>query len=286
MSATTTDRPLELRDVPGPSALGGGVRRAFELLLVIAVNDFKKTYLDTALGYLWSLARPLLTFAVLLAVFTHVFHFNQKVHNYPAFLLFNVVLFGFFSEATTVAVGSIVGHEAVVRKTQFPRLVIPLAVVFTALFNLGLNLVVAFVFILALGDSPTWTWLLLPVILSLLFVFTTAVAMIVSALYPRYRDVSLIWSVLSLALFYATPVLYPLSLVSSSFFRNLIALNPLTPILTLAQRWITEPATPWPGSDAMGGPVRLAISLLIYVAVCAFAVWIFRREAPRIAEEL
>ena len=163
---------------------------------------------------------------------------------------------------------------------------IPLAVVFTALFNLGLNLVVAFVFILALGDSPSWTWLLLPVILVLLFAFTTAVSMIVSALYPRFRDVSLIWSVLSLALFYATPVLYPLSLVSSSVFRNLIALNPLTPILTLAQRWITEPSTPWPGSAAMGGPVRLAISVLIYAVVCAFAVWIFRREAPRIAEEL
>lgn len=285
MSAVGNQR-LELREVPGPSALGGGTRRAFELLYVIAVNDFKKTYFGTVLGYLWSLARPLLTFAVLLAVFTHVFHFNQKVPHYPAFLLFNVVLFGFFSEATTVAVGSIVGHEAVVRKTQFPRLVIPLSVVFTALFNMALNLVVAFVFILALGVSPAWTWLLLPVILVLLLVFTTAVAMIVSALYPRFRDVSLIWSVLSLALFYATPVLYPLSLVSSSFFRNVIALNPLTPVFTLAQRWITEPSAPWPGSAALGGPARLAVAVAIYAVVCAFAVWIFRREAPRIAEEL
>jgi ABC-2 type transport system permease protein len=284
--STAPDQALELKEVPGPSALGGGARRAFELLYVIAVNDFKKTYFGTVLGYLWSLARPLLTFAVLLAVFTRVFHFGHTVPHYPAFLLFNIVLFGFFSEASTVSVGSIVGHEAVVRKTQFPRLVIPLAVVFTALFNLMLNLVVAFVFILALGVSPAWTWLLLPVILVALFAFTTAVAMILSALYPRYRDVSLIWSVLSLALFYATPVLYPLSFVSSSFFRNLIALNPLTPILTLAQRWITEPSTPWPGTAALGGPVRLAISLLIYAAVCVFAVWIFRREAPRIAEEL
>ncbi len=141
-------------------------------------------------------------------------------------------------------------------------------------------------FILALGVPPAWTWLLLPVVLVLLLVFTTAVAMIVSALYPRFRDVSLIWSVLSLALFYATPVLYPLSLVSSSFFRNVIALNPLTPVFTLAQRWITEPSTPWPGSAALGGPARLAVAVAIYVAVCAFAVWIFRREAPRIAEEL
>ena len=68
-------------------------------------------------------------FAVLLAVFTHVFHFASKVAHYPVFLLFNIVLFGFFQEATMMAVGSIVGHEAIVRKTQFPRLVIPLAVV-------------------------------------------------------------------------------------------------------------------------------------------------------------
>jgi ABC-2 type transport system permease protein len=281
-----TEQALELREVPGPSALGGGTRRAFELLYVIAVNDFKKTYFGTALGYLWSVARPLLTFGVLLAVFTHVFHFAAKVPHYPVFLLFNVVLFGFFQEATMIAVGSIVGHEAVVRKTQFPRLVIPLAVVFTTLFNLMLNLVVAFVFVLAFGISPSWTWFGLIVVLLLLFVFTTAVSMIVSALYPRFRDVSLIWSVLALALFYATPVLYPLSLVSSSFLRNVIALNPLTPLLTLAQKWITEPSGPWPGSAAMGGPVRLAVSLAIYAAVCVLAVWIFRREAPRIAEEL
>ena len=283
--SVTGDQTLELREVPGPSAMGGGRRRAFELLIEIAVNDFKKTYFGTALGYLWSVARPLLTFAVLLAVFTHVFHFAHTVHNYPAFLLFNVVLFGFFQEATMIAVSSIVGHEAVVRKTQFPRLVIPLAVVCTTLFNLGLNLVVAFVFIIVLGVSPTWTWLLLPVILVPLFVFTTAVSMIVSAMYPRFRDVGIIWNVLALALFYGTPVLYPIYVVSHNL-RDLIALNPLAPVFDVAQRWITEPSTAWPWQAVMGGPIRLAISVLIYVAVCGLAVWVFRREAPRIAEEL
>ena len=126
MSATTTDRRLELRDVPGPSALGGGARRAFELLYVIAVNDFKKTYLDTALGYVWSLARPLMLFGVLLAVFTRLVRFSG-VHHYAELLLMNIVLFGFFQEATNTAVGSVLSQEAVVRKTQFPRLVIPLA---------------------------------------------------------------------------------------------------------------------------------------------------------------
>ena len=284
MSAIT-EESIELREVPGPSALGGGVRRTLELLYLIAVNDFKKTYFGTVLGYLWSLARPLLMFAVLLAVFTHVFHFASKVPNYPVFLLFDIVLFSFFQEATLGAVGSIVAHEAVVRKTQFPRLVIPLAVVVTALFNLALNLVVAFVFVLAFGISPAASWLGLIVVLALLSLLASAVAMIVSALYPRYRDVAIIWTALSTALFYATPVLYPLTAVSPAF-RDLIACNPLAPIFALAQRWITDPGMPLPGSAALGGPARLAVATALYLAICAFAVWIFRREAPRIAEAL
>ncbi len=280
-----SDETLELREVAGPSALGGGRRRAFELLYLIAVNDFKKTYFGTVLGYVWSIARPLMMFAVLLVVFSHIFHLASNVPHYADFLLFDIVLFGFFQESTVMAVGSIVGHEAVVRKTQFPRLVIPLSVVFTSMFNLALNMVVAFVFILFGDVSPRWTWLLLIPILLALFVITTAVSMIVSALYPRFRDVGIIWTVFSTALFYATPVLYPVSAVHANL-RNVIALNPLAPIFDLAQKWITNPATPWPTAHSMGGPWRLAVAVTIYIVVCALAVWIFRREAPRIAEEL
>ena len=277
---------LELREVPGPSALGGGTRRALELLYVIAVTDFKRAYFGTALGYVWSVARPLLTFAVLLEVFTKVFHFASKVHHYPVFLLFDVVLFGFFQEATLGAVGSIVGKESIVRKTQFPRLVIPMAVVLTTVFNFALNLVVAFIFVLAFGISPAPAWLLIIPVLLAIFVFTSAVSMILSALYPRFRDVGIIWTVFSTALFYATPVLYPISAPISPHLREVIALNPLAPLFDLAQRAITNPQGPWPGSAATGGPVRLAVAIALYVVVCAAAVVIFRREAPRIAEEL
>jgi ABC-2 type transport system permease protein len=283
---TVADRPAPtLREVPGPSALGGGNRRAFELLLVIAINDFKRTYHGTALGYLWSIARPLLQFAVLLLVFTHVFHFSHRVAHYPVFLLFDIVFFSFFSEATSMSVSAIVQHESVIRKTQFPRLVIPLAVVFTSLFNLALNLIVAFVFVLASGISPSLSWFGLIPVLLLMVVLTVAVSMIVSALYPRYRDVSIIWAVVAMALFYATPVLYPVSVVSHNF-RNLIALNPLAPIMDLVQRWITQPSTPWPWAAQQGGPIRLIVAMSLFLVVGVLGVWIFRREAPRIAEQL
>ncbi len=273
-----------LREVPGPSALGGGRRRSLELLYLIAVTDFKKHYFGTVLGYAWSIARPLMLFGVLLAVFTQVFRIGSGVPHYSVLLLFNIVLFGFFQEATGAAVTSIVGQEGVVRKTQFPRLVIPLAVVLTSLFNLGLNLVAVLVFLLAFGVTPMWTWLGFPIILALLIGFTTAVSMIVSALFPRFRDMAIIWTVASTVLFYASPVLYPLDKVPGTL-RDVLLLNPLSPLLELARRWIVDPTAPGPAAAA-GGYVALLAPIAVYVVICVLAAWVFRREAPRIAEEL
>jgi ABC-2 type transport system permease protein len=279
-----SDAPVELRDVPGPSALGGGWRRAGELLYLIAAIDFKKHYFGTALGYLWSIARPLLLFGVLLAVFTQIFRVGSEVPHYPVLLLLNIVLFSFFQEATGVAVTSIAAQEGVVRKTQFPRLVIPLAVVLTSLFNLGLNLVVVLVFVLASGVTPMWTWLLTPLVLVALIVITTAVSMLVSSLYPRFRDLAIIWTVLSTVLFYGSPVLYPLEKVPGTL-RDIVMLNPLASLLELARKWIIDPQAPGPAALA-GGWWRLLPALAIFVVTCVLAAWVFNREAPRIAEEL
>jgi ABC-2 type transport system permease protein len=284
----STSEQVELKDVTGPSMLSGGWRRTWELCALMSVTDFKRNYFGTVLGYVWSLARPLMLFAVLVEVFTHIFRLGHTVPHYPVFLLLNIVLFGFFQESTITAVGSVVGSEGIVRKTQFPRLAIPLAVVLTAFYNLALNLVVVFVFILAFGVSPMWTWLLLPVLVAILFVFALGVSMFLSSLYPRFRDLSILWSVFVTALFYATPLLYPINRVraTSQTLSKLIAVNPLAPVFELANRWIINPRAPWPGSAAAGGPVALVISVALFVLVCGLGVWVFRREAPRIAEEL
>ena len=276
---------LELRDVRGPSALGGGWRRSFDLLYLIAATEFKKTYFGTVLGYLWSLARPLLLFGVLLAVFTQIFRLGSQVPNYPVLLLFNIVLFSFFQEATIGAVSSIVGQESVVRKTQFPRLVIPLAVVLTSLFNLGLNLVIVFAFVLAWGIDPHWSWLGFPLVLVALMVLTAAVSMLVSSLYPRFRDTAIIWTVVATVLFYGSPVLYPLEVVHSEAMHDILMLNPLTPLLELARKWVIDPTAPGPVDAAGGWGLPLAAAA-IYVGICVLSVWVFRREAPRIAEVL
>ncbi|HXR60851.1 MAG TPA: hypothetical protein VN732_05970, partial [Solirubrobacterales bacterium] len=132
MSAETGRTLMPLREVRGPSALGGGARRFFDLLWLMSVTEFKRVYFGTVLGYVWSLVRPLALFAVLLFVFTKVFKIGSaQAEHYPVLLLLGIVLFTFFQESTTDSVTSVVAQEGVVRKTQFPRLVIPLSTVLT-----------------------------------------------------------------------------------------------------------------------------------------------------------
>jgi ABC-2 type transport system permease protein len=286
MEASTAQTERVLREVHGPSALGGGPRRFFDLLWLISVTEFKRVYFGTVLGYIWSLVRPLMLFAVLLFVFTQVFKLGSDVAEfYPVLLLLGIVLFTFFSEASTSSVTSVVTQEGVVRKTQFPRLVIPLATALTGAFNLGLNLLVVLVFVLAFGVDPSWTWLLFPLALLALLVFTAAVSMALSVLYVRFRDVAIIWTVLTQILFYATPILYPIEALENDTYEHLLMINPLAPIFEQVRYWVLEPSAP-NAVEAAGGWTGLIPAALIYVAVCVFAVWIFNREAPRIAEEL
>jgi ABC-2 type transport system permease protein len=277
----------ELRDVRGPSALGGGSRRFFDLLWLTSVTEFKRVYFGTVLGYLWSLIRPLMLFGVLLFVFTQVFKVgSEHVEHYAVMLLLGIVIYTFFQESTTNAVTSVVAQEGVVRKTQFPRLVIPLSTVLTGIFNFSLNLVIVIVFLLAFGVDPTWTWLLFPLAIVFLFLLTAAVSMALSVLYVRFRDVAIIWTVVAQVLFYATPILYPVDFKESATFEHLMMVNPLAVILEQIRVWVlAEPEAPT-AVEAAGGWLGLLPAAAIFVGVCTIAVWIFNREAPRIAEDL
>ena len=140
--------------IRGPRALTDDWRRFWHLTLTIARNEFKLRFFGSILGYLWQLVRPLLLFGVLLFVFSHVAKIGGTAPHYAVALLAGIVLFTFFAEATTGAIRSVVDRENLVRKIQFPRLVIPLSVVLIAGFNFSLNLIVVFVFALAEGVTP------------------------------------------------------------------------------------------------------------------------------------
>jgi ABC-2 type transport system permease protein len=268
----------------GPSALGGDFRRFWSLTYTLAATDFKLRFFGSALGYLWTLMRPLLLFGVLYFVFTEVVRFGDGVEDYPVYLLTAIVLFSFFGEATGRGVTSLVERENLLRKVRFPRLVIPLAVSLHSLFNLGLNLIVVFVFVLASGIEPRVAWLELIPLVALLVVFATGVAMLLSALYVRYRDVQPIWEVVLQMLFYASPVIYVTTALPDSIETEAMA-NPITAILTQMRHVLIDPTAPT-AAEAIGGSIRLLIPLAIVVGALLLGTWVFMREAPRIAEDL
>ena len=286
VSAGALEVPVspEAREMKGPSAYGGGWRRFWFLTWIIGLTEYRLTYFGSVLGYLWALMRPLLTFGVLYLVFSQIVKFGDEIPNYPMLLLFDIVLFSFFQDATARAVTSVVDNEGIVRKMHFPRLVIPLSVVMTGVLNLVLSLVAVFVFLVAYGIDPTWTWLLLPFILVPLIMIASAVAMLVSSLYVRFRDVQPIWAVVSMMLFYGTPVLYAIDTVPPNAQRYVL-FNPLAMLLEQARRWIIDPSARG-AVDAIGGWKWAMIPLGIFIAVCVLAVWVFDREAPIIAERL
>jgi ABC-2 type transport system permease protein len=268
----------------GPSAVGDDLRRFVGLTTTLAVTDFKLRFFGSALGYVWTLMRPLLLFGVLYVVFTEIVRFGGDVKHYPVYLLMAIVLFTYFSETTSRGVTSLIERENLLRKVRFPRLVIPLSVALHALFNLGLNLIVVFVFVFASGIEPRLEWLQLIPLLVLLVLLSTGVTMLVSALYVRYRDVEPIWEVALQILFYASPVIYVTSTFPDSVEQEAMA-NPIAAILTQARYAIIDPDAPT-AAEAIGGTVWLLVPLSIVVGVFLLGAWVFAREAPRIAEDL
>src|SRR5215204_5700398 len=142
------------RQVRGPTALGSDPRRFLHLTATLAVTDFKLRFFGSVLGYLWQLMRPLMLFGILYVVFTEFLDFTGPEKYFGVSLLLGIVLFNFFGEATGGAVKSVLQRESLVRKVDFPRLAVPLSTVLQASFNLGLNLVVVLIFLLAQGGRP------------------------------------------------------------------------------------------------------------------------------------
>lgn len=276
MSATAT--------YSGPSALGDDLHRFASLTWTLAVTDWKLRFYGSLLGYAWTLARPFMLFGVIYVVFAEFADLGADVPHYPVYVLFAMVLFQFFSEIVGGSLSSLVSRENLLRKVRFPRLVIPMAVALTALFNLAMTLVAVFIFALASGVRPRLAWLELPLLVVLLLMLGLGIGMLLSALYVRFRDIQPIWDVTSQMLFYASPVLYVTTMIPDEFQHAFVA-NPLAAILAQMRFAVIDPQAP-PVWEAIGGAPRLLIPAAIMVSALALGWWVFRREAPRIAENL
>jgi ABC-2 type transport system permease protein len=284
VSAPAQVMPAEAR-VLGPRATSGNVRHFLSLTWALAVMEFRLRFFGSALGYAWQLLRPLLLFGVLYVVFTEFVRFNEGIKHFPAVLLTGIVMFTFLADATGAALTSVVDRENLVRKIEFPRLVVPLASVLTASFNLGLNLLAVMVFVLAIGVTPMTSWLLVPLLLATLVALALGIALLLSALFPKFRDLKPIWEVALQVIFYGSPILYAIEIVSDERIREALMLNPLGALLQQTRHWLIDPDAPGAAATA-GGVERLLIPGGILVATLVVGFWVFAREAPRIAEEL
>jgi ABC-2 type transport system permease protein len=276
-------------EVQGPTALGTSPRRLWTLAWALAVTDFRLKFFGSALGYLWQLMRPLMLFGVLYVVFSQFLDFGDEVRFYPVALLLGIVLYSFFNEATSTSVRSLVARENLVRKIDFPRLAVPLASVLTALFNLALNLVPVFVFLLASGGTPRLGWLALPVLIAILAMFALGVGMLLSALFVRYRDVEPIWDVVLQIMFYASPIFYPIELIIDDkkleTVGAILTMNPFAAVLQEARHLIIDPSH-MSVTEALGSGALLIVPLAVVALVVYVGFRVFAREAPRVAEEL
>jgi ABC-2 type transport system permease protein len=284
----TTDHAALGRPIGGPSALAGDVRRFAHLTVTLAVQEFKLRFFGSALGYLWSFVQPLMLFGVLYTVFSVLLDFSGDERFFPVALLLGIVMYSFLNEATGGAVRSLVNRENLVRKVEFPRLAVPMATVLTACFNLGLNLVPVTIFLIASGGEPRWTWLEMPLIFAVLIAWAAGIAMLLSALFVRYRDIEPIWTVVLQIVFYVTPIFYTVSLVlekSNESVVRLMMCNPFGAMLQQARYAFVDSSHPSLGA-AMGGVLWIVLPLIVTIATCIAGYLVFSRAAPRVAEEL
>jgi ABC-2 type transport system permease protein len=260
------------------------LRRLWSLTWTLAVTEWRLKFYGSFLGCLWSLARPFALFGVIYLVFSEFANLGDNVPGYAVYILFSLVMFQFFAEIATGSVQSLVAQENLLRKIRFPALVIPMSISLTALFNLGMTLIAVALFAILSGIYPTWTWLEMPLLVAVLLAFACGLGMLMSVLYVRYRDVQPIWDVTSQALFYASPVLYVATMVPADFQRAYLS-NPIASVLTELRAAVVDPGAPhvW---EAIGDPIRILVPIGIVIVAVALGTWVFRREAPRIAENL
>ena len=271
---------------------GAGVRRRLtyhlRVLHVVASAEFKLKYASSALGYVWSLIKPLTLFTMLYLVFGRVFKLAEISKYYPLALLLGIVVFTFFSDATNLGMSSLVARESLLRKLSFPRVVIPTAATLTAAMTFGVNLIAICAFVAWNKIVPNGYWLLLVPLLIELYVFTLSVALILATLFVRARDVSQIWELALQVIFYASPIIYPIGYLPE-WARKIVFINPLTQIIQDIRAVVLSADLP-PNRITVADAFHTNAARLIPIGVVLLlflgAMLLFRREEPYFAERV
>ena len=259
------------------------------LLKELTKTDFKLRYQGSALGYLWALLRPLMMFAILYIVFAKLLRFGGSIPHYPVYLLTGTTLWSFFTECTNQGIQAIVTRGELIRKICFPYYIVVVSATLTAVINLLINLVVVVIFALINGVTPSWTWLLAPFILFEFYCLALGISFLLGAINVKYRDITSIWDVITQALFYAVPIIYPITMIAetSETAAKIILINPIAQIIQDIRYCLITPETitTWSfvGEEHFFWkftPIMITILFLVWGS------WYFRKKSKKFAEEI
>jgi ABC-2 type transport system permease protein len=283
MAASTPAEPL-LR--PRQWAAADGMRRHLNLTRELAVTQFKLKYTGSVLGYLWSLLKPLMIFAITYAVFARLLGAGRTSDRFPMQLLVGIVVWTFFAETTGTAVNAIVVNGNLINKASFPRAILVIASSISALMTFVINLMLIVIIAGATHNlSLGWHSVTSLPLLVELYALVIGIALILSSLFVYYRDLGHIWEILVQLLFYGSAVVFPLSPAILHRFVTLVALNPVAQIIEdMRHALVTQdPRVPW--TATILGPA-FAVPLLVVIAVLVAGVATFRALAPHFSENL
>lgn len=257
------------------------------LLSELTKTDFKLRYQGSVLGYLWALLRPLMMFAILYVVFAKLLRFGGDIPHYPVYLLTGTTMWSFFTECTSQGIQAMIIRGDLIRKISFPKYIVVVSATLTAVINMLINLAVVIIFALINGVTPSWTWLLVPLSLVELYTLALGISFLLGAINVKYRDITSIWDVCVQALFYAVPIIYPVSMVASSsvIAAKIILLNPIAQaIQDIRHNLIThETITTW---NYLENPLLEFLPIILIIFVLIFAALYFRKKSKFFAEEI
>ena len=257
------------------------------LLAELTKTDFKLRYQGSVLGYLWALLRPLMMFAILYVVFAKLLRFGGDIPHYPVYLLAGTTMWSFFTECTSQGIQAMVVRGDLIRKISFPKYIVVVSATLTAVINMLINLVVVIIFALINGVAPSWSWLLVPLSLIELYSLSLGISFLLGAINVKYRDITSIWDVLTQALFYAVPIIYPVTMVaqSSVIAAKIILINPIAQaIQDIRHNLITpETVTTW---NYVNNIWLQILPIFIIITVLVFAALYFRKKSKFFAEEI
>lgn len=232
----------------------------FELLLALTQKEIKARYKHAVLGFLWIFINPLVQMVVMGFVFSLIFKFGIK--NYYLFLFTGLLPWNFFSLALNKATPRIVWDRALIQKSKFPREVIPLSMVLSHFFHFAASWLMLIVFLLIIRQ---WQFFTLSAIsnqviaIILLLVFASGFSLFTSALTVFYRDIAFVVQMGIMLWFYATPIIYPFSVIPQHF-RTIFYLNPLLTVFALLQKPLIDVSLP---SNIIIGHVLIIFLILI-----------------------